>query len=187
MSEGNEASDVVLTEDKPAEDRTYTAAEVAKIVQDRLKRVKKEPEQADDNLVNDLRSKYDQQVSATKALTDKLSRMGERTVKATVEARLAEAGCLDPELVAESFLSRKVVSLDDDDQIKVSNAKNSLDELVKDTLAAKPWLVRPSGPGLGSRSPKVPEAESNDPSQMTSEQLLAKLGGTSAKKSLWTK
>ena len=164
--------------------RMYSGEEVETILRDRLKRVKREPES--DALVADLRTKYDQQVQATKDLTERWERSRQQSLRSTVQAHLAEAGCLEPELLADTFLSRKVVKLDDSDNMVVSNANNNLGDLIRDTLASKPHLVRAGGPGLGSKAPKVPESDPTDPSQMTKEQLLAALGGTK-KKNMWQK
>src|SRR5258706_16308509 len=111
-------------------EKTYSASAVEQIVKDRLARdraerkVQKQYEKqltkpdkpsANANVEEDLRGRLSQFEEQSKALNDRLASYRTSQIKSTVEAECAKHGCNDPELLATHFLSKKLVSVDDED------------------------------------------------------------------------
>jgi hypothetical protein len=171
-------------------EKTYTASDVERIVKERLTRQKNTFEKqfteatqkkgGNANVEDDLRNRLTQYETQTKSLNETLNRYRNSQLKATVEAECAKHGCNDPELLATHFLTKKLVSVDDDDNLVVGNVENSLTELVKAELSKRPHLVRASqSSGLGSKGTGSVQTTGKSPKDMTAaeyEQFKADLG-----------
>jgi hypothetical protein len=159
-------------------ERTFTGAEIEQIVKDRILREAKKTAKltstyenkiaeleekltsggkAKANVEEDLRAKLSKYDDERKALSSKLSQYRNDSLAAQVERALVAHDCLDPEIVRDHFLGRRLVELDDDDSIVVNNETGRLDDLVKDYLDKKPHLRRgTSQGGTGSKGPSRP-------------------------------
>lgn len=106
------------------------------------------------NVDDDLRSKLSKYEEQQKALTSKLSQYRQDSLASKIERALVAHDCLDAEIVRDHFLSRKLVELDEDDEVVVNNETGRLDDLVKDYLEKKPHLKRATSQGgVGSKGP----------------------------------
>jgi hypothetical protein len=148
-------------------DRKYTTKEVEAIVKDRLARDRKKVAAAEKpvteaplkagtaNLEEEFKLRTKQWETEKSQLSEKLSKFQTQSLRSTVEKKLSEMGCLDPEIVFDNFHSRGLVKSDEDGQVVVENLSNSLDDLCRDYLAQKPHLVRATASGgVGSKAPK---------------------------------
>jgi hypothetical protein len=176
---------------KQQEEKTYTAADVERIVRERVVRQNKQwekklaesqPQKPSQNVEEDARQKLQAAEERHKVLQVKLEKFRVDGLRAQVSSKLAEAGCIDPGDVTDVLLARNLVHLDDDDQIVTENVTNSLDDLVRDYLSRKPHLVKPSqANGLGTRGPAKPAVMNSDPKQMSTDELAAAMGMTKKK------
>jgi len=170
----------------PGSDRTFTQADVDKIVQDRLARVKVSPP-GDYDALREKAARLDEIEAANKseleklqealaAETNKATAASERAqralVRAAVVAEAQRAGAVDPDAVL-ALLPHDAVTIGDDDQV------TGADEAVQSLLAAKPYLVgKPTRPNPGSadggqQSPKPAQWSREDIKGKTPEQINA--------------
>lgn len=161
---------------KEVSDKSYTTADVERIVKDRLARDRKErkaetpadqaqkPKASGSGVEEELRGKLAQYDTLTKTMESKLTAMRDNQLKTTIENECIKAGCNDPELLTTYFLTKKAVRFGDDDSLVVDNLSGSLTDLVKDELAKRPHLAKPTQvSGMGSKAtgaPKVPSGKS---------------------------
>jgi hypothetical protein len=140
------------------EDRTFTQADVDKIVQDRLARVKPSPP-GDYDALREKAARFDEIEAANKSELEKLQealaaeqskataateRAQRALVRAAVVAEAQRAGAVDPDAVL-AMLPQDAVTIGDDDRV------TGADEAVQALLAAKPYLVgKPTRPNPGS-------------------------------------
>jgi hypothetical protein len=168
--------------DPPApavDDRTFTQADVDKIVQERLARAKTSaPPDYDD--LKAKAAKFDEIEAANKSELEKLqealaaeqnkaSAASERArraaVRAAVVAEAQRAGAVDPDAVL-AMLPEDAVTIGDDDQV------TGADAAVKALLEAKPYLVgKPTRPVPGSANGGP---RGDQPAQWTREDLKNK-------------
>lgn len=160
-------------------DRTFTQADVDKIVQDRLARVKTTPP-ADYDDLKAKAAKLDEIEAANKSELEKLQdalaaeqtkaataseRAQRALVRAAVVAEAQRAGAVDPDAVL-AMLPENAVTIGDDDQV------TGADAAVKALLEAKPYLVgKPTRPAPGSANGGP---RGDQPAQWTREDLKNK-------------
>lgn len=160
-------------------DRTFTQADVDKIVQERLARAKTAlPDDYDDLKAKAARldeieaanktelEKLQEELAAEKTKATSLAERARRAaVRAAVVAEAQRAGAVDPDAVL-AMLPEDAVTIGDDDQV------TGADAAVKALLEAKPYLVgkptRPS-PGSANGGPR-----GDQPAQWTREDLKNK-------------
>ena len=204
-NEGDKESQVNNT---AATGKTYSADDLQAIIKDRLSREAKKHQKEIDALKTsyekpaagaksspieeDYRSKLSAFEAEKKQLSEKLTKYRQDGLRSTVVAKLATAGCVEPGDITEVLLAKGLVKLDDEDQMIVENVNNSLDDLVTDYLAKRPYLVRPSSNGgVGSKGPASPAVSvvPTDPREMTQAQRAAALGISAqpTSKKLWGK
>jgi hypothetical protein len=168
-------SNVGAKDEVQSEERLFKGAEVEQIVRDRINRERKkfdvekttyETKLADlqktttsptvsPNLEADFRAKLAAHEIEKKSLTDKLDKYRRETLRGTVERKLVERDCLDPEVAYWDLTTKGIVKLNDDGEIEVENVNNSLEDAVGEYLSKKPHLVRSkSQGGTGSKAPQ---------------------------------
>lgn len=145
-------------ETPPPGDRAFTQADVDRIVQERLARVKAAPPDDYDDLKAKA-AKLDEIEAANKSELEKLQdalaveqtkaataseRAQRALIRAAVVAEAQRAGAVDPDAVL-AMLPTNAVTIGDDDLV------TGADEAVKALLEAKPYLVgKPTRPSPGS-------------------------------------
>lgn len=170
--------------------RTYSSSDIETIVKDRLVRERKKFDKeletvradyeakkpASDNEV--VKGKLNQLESEKRSLSEKLTRIQTETLRSQVKSKLSEAGCVDPDLVTDHMLTKRLVTMDDDGNTVVDHFSNNLDDLVKDFLGQKPQLVKSgSKGGAGTKGPTQPNATyvADDPKTWTDDELKKRL------------
>jgi hypothetical protein len=177
-------------------ERTYTGADLEKVVKDRLTREQKKfAKEREDlqkrlsdleqkasgkvspNIEEDMKGRLSKYEEEKRSLAVKLDKYRQDNLRATIERALIAQDCLDPEVVRDHLLSKSLVHLDDEDNVVVENVSGSLDDLVKDYLEKKPHLRRATSQGgVGSKGPQRPAIVPTDPRLMTLEQIEGELG-----------
>jgi hypothetical protein len=166
------------------DEKMFTAEEVNEIVKQRLlkehRKLEKKSEVAAvkkpaSGVEEDLRSKLTQYEAQLAAYQSRLQSQRDRELRTTVEKKLMENGCNDPELLTTYLLSKQLVSYDENDELQVQNANNSLDELIQGELKKRSHLVKPNQTsGVGSKAPgAVRPTGGLSPKDMTSDQWKA--------------
>lgn len=141
---------------EPVGDRTFTQADVDRIVQDRLARVKAptdydelkakaarldEIEEANKTELQKLQEQLAERDSTATAAAERAERALRR---AAVVAAATRAGAVDPDAVFDLLPGKESLTIGDDDQVQ------GVAEAVEQLLTAKPYLVgKPAPPAPG--------------------------------------
>ena len=188
------AAESVVTEadgkDTQSTERTYSESDIQKMIDGRFK--KHNAEKADllkklaeaeekatrkvsPNVEEEMRDKLKKYETDIKSRDEKLAEYREKQMTAEIYRELDD--CVDPEVVIDHFINRKLVHLDSHGEMVVENVSGSLRNLVSDFLEKRPHLRKSqTTTGVGSRSPHKVAVNAGTPADQRLAEASAALG-----------
>ncbi len=165
----NSGNDTEVNETK---ETVYTAKQVESIVLDRLKRAEKAFEkkleatkkdapkqQVNQSLEEEWKSKIADYETQIKSKEEAISKYKTTTLNKTMVAALADAECVDADLVARDLISSGRVVIDEETGEVVAESVTgqvTVNDLVAEYAKKKPFLFRSNAKGgTGSKSPNT--------------------------------
>jgi hypothetical protein len=156
--------DTTVTEDE----RKFTTSELTHILQERLSKqeakfkkelaaVKKETTPEEKSKTEEWKAKLSEFEAQLKDRDEKIIKFRNTTLQKTVSSALAQAECVDPDLVAKDLISSGRILIDEDSGEVIAESITgtvSVTDVVVDYAKKKPYLFKSqSKGGVGTKSP----------------------------------